>query len=60
VSKLKKQLEAYQSRFNAQLTEGSCRGIIPFSIVSSDGKLELLRLIDAHLNHAQRTKKEAV
>ena len=60
VSKLKKQLEAYQSRFNSQLTEGSCRGIIPFSIVSGDGKLELLRLIEAHLNHAQRAKKEAV
>jgi GTP-binding protein len=60
VSKLNKQLEAYKTRFSAQLTEGSCRGIVPFSIVSGEGKAELLRLIEAHLNHAPRTKKEAV
>jgi GTP-binding protein len=60
VSKLNKQLDAYKSRFNAQLTEGSCRGIVPFSILSGEGKSELLRLIDGHLNHALRAKKEAV
>jgi len=60
VSKLNKQLEAYKTRFSAQLTEGSCRGIVPFSIVSGEGKAELLRLIEAHLNHAPRAKKEAV
>lgn len=60
VSKLSKQLEAYRSQFSAQLNEGSCRGIVPFSIVTSDGKAELLRLIEAHLNHAMSQKKEAV
>ena len=60
VSKLSRQLEAYRTRFSPQLTEGSCRGIVPFSIVTSDGKSELLRLIDAHLNQSQSQKKEAV
>jgi GTP-binding protein len=60
VSKLSRQLDAYKTRFNPQLTEGSCRGIVPFSIVTSDGKSELLRLIDAHLNQSQSQKKEAV
>jgi GTP-binding protein len=60
ISKLSRQLEAYRTRFNSQLTEGSCRGIVPFSIVTSDGKSELLRLIDAHLNQSQSRKKEAV
>ncbi len=60
VSKLSRQLEAYRTRFGPQLTEGSCRGIVPFSIVTSDGKSELLRLIDAHLNQSQTKKKEAV
>lgn len=60
VSKLSRQLEAYRTRFSSQLTEGSCRGIVPFSIVTSDGKSELLRLIDAHLNQSRSQKKEAV
>jgi GTP-binding protein len=60
ISKLSRQLEAYRTRFNSQLTEGSCRGIVPFSIVTSDGKSELLRLIDAHLNQSRSQKKEAV
>ncbi|HAV21906.1 MAG TPA: YihA family ribosome biogenesis GTP-binding protein [Bacteroidetes bacterium] len=60
ISKLAKQLEAYRTRFNNQLTEGSCRGIIPFSIISGDGKAELLKLIEAHLEEAPRQKKEAV
>lgn len=60
VSKLTKQLEAYKVRFSQQLTEGSCRGIVPFSIITSDGKGELLRLIDVHMNHAMSQKKEAV
>lgn len=60
ISKLSRQLEAYRTRLNSQLTEGSCRGIVPFSIVTSDGKSELLRLIDAHLNQSRSQKKEAV
>ena len=60
VSKLSKQLDAYRSRFTQQLNEGCCRGIVPFSIISGDGKLELLRMIDAHMNHSLDRKKEAV
>jgi GTP-binding protein len=60
VSKLSRQLEGYRSHFGLQLTGGCCRGIVPFSIVTSDGKSELLRLIDAHLNQSQSQKKEAV
>jgi GTP-binding protein len=60
VSKLSKQLDAYRSRFSQQLNEGCCRGIVPFSIITGDGKLELLRMIDAHMNHTFDQKKEAV
>ena len=60
VSKLSKQLDAYRSRFSQQLNEGCCRGIVPFSIITGDGKLELLRMIDAHMNHSLDRKKEAV
>ncbi len=35
-------------------------GIVPFSIITSDGKGELLRLIEVHMNHASSQKKEAV
>lgn len=60
VSKLGKQLEAYKVRFHAQLTEGCCRGIVPFSIVSGDGKNELLKLIELHLEETPHQKKAAV
>ncbi|MBM4161314.1 MAG: YihA family ribosome biogenesis GTP-binding protein [Ignavibacteria bacterium] len=60
VSKLTKQLEGYRSRFNSQLSEGCCRGIVPFSIVTGDGRSELLKLIEDHLNHAPKQKKEAI
>jgi GTP-binding protein len=60
VSKLKKQVDAYKVRFQTQLTEGCCRGIVPFSVVSGDGKAELLKLIEQHLEEKPRQKKEAV
>jgi GTP-binding protein len=60
VSKLSKQLDAYRTRFASQLNEGCCRGIVPFSIITGDGKAELLRMIDAHMNHSLGQKKEAV
>jgi GTP-binding protein len=60
VSKLSKQLDAYRTRFSQQLNEGCCRGIVPFSIITGDGKLELLRMIEAHMNHSLDRKKEAV
>ncbi|MBI3110880.1 MAG: YihA family ribosome biogenesis GTP-binding protein [Ignavibacteriales bacterium] len=59
-SKLSKQLEAYQERFHSQLTEGCCRGIVPFSVVTADGKSDLLKLIERHLDEKPREKKEAV
>jgi GTP-binding protein len=60
VSKLSKQLDAYRTRFGQQLNEGCCRGIVPFSIITGDGKLELLKMIEAHMNHSIDQKKEAV
>jgi GTP-binding protein len=60
VSKLSKKLVAYRTRFASQLNEGCCRGIVPFSIITGDGKAELLKLIDAHMNHSMSQKKEAV
>ena len=60
VSKLSKQLDAYRTRFSQQLNEGCCRGIVPFSIITGDGKVELLRMIAAHMNHTLDQKKEAV
>ncbi|MBI3587370.1 MAG: YihA family ribosome biogenesis GTP-binding protein [Ignavibacteriales bacterium] len=59
-SKLTKQLDAYKVRFNNQLTEGSCRGIIPFSIMTGEGRSDLLKLIAVHLEQAHHLKKEAV
>ena len=60
VSKLGKQIEAYRERFQGQLTEGCCRGIIPFSVVSGEGKSDLMKMIEGSLKHARREKKEAV
>ncbi len=59
-SKLGKQLEAYRERFQEQLTEGCCHGIVPFSIVNGDGRQELLRITDDHLTSSPLKKKEAV
>jgi GTP-binding protein len=60
VSKLKRQISAYKERFHSQMTEGSCRGIVPFSIVNGEGRNELLKLVDQHLDQSRRQKKEAV
>ncbi|HXG38182.1 MAG TPA: ribosome biogenesis GTP-binding protein YihA/YsxC [Bacteroidota bacterium] len=59
-SKLLKQIDAYKERFKTNLTEGSCHGIVPFSIVSGDGRAELLKLIENHLDTKPQRKKEAV
>ncbi|MEX0737595.1 MAG: ribosome biogenesis GTP-binding protein YihA/YsxC [Bacteroidota bacterium] len=59
-SKLTKQLEAYRERFHSQLTDGCCRGIVPFSVVTADGKSDLLKLIEQHLDEKPHEKKEAV
>jgi GTP-binding protein len=59
-SKLLKQIDTYKERFKENLTEGSCRGIVPFSIVSGDGRAELLKLIENHLDKTPQRKKEAV
>ena len=60
VSKLKKQVDAYRERFQSQLSDGSMRGIVPFSSVSGEGRLELLKLIYEHHMNGKRQKKEAV
>jgi GTP-binding protein len=60
VSKLKRQIEVYRERFQSQLTEGSCRGIVPFSIVNGEGRTELLKYIEASVKTSPRQKKEAV
>jgi len=60
VSKLGKQIDSYKERFQNQLTEGCCRGIIPFSVVSGEGKTDLMKMIEGSLRHARREKKEAV
>ncbi|HEY4613646.1 MAG TPA: ribosome biogenesis GTP-binding protein YihA/YsxC [Bacteroidota bacterium] len=59
-SKLIKQIDVYKERFKGNLTEGSCRGIVPFSIVSGDGRAELLKLIEEHLDTTPQRKKQAV
>ncbi len=60
VSKLKKQVEAYEERFHSQLTEGCCWGIIPVSVVSGEGREELLKMIEQHLKESPARKKKAV
>ena len=59
-SKLGKQIEAYKERFNTQLTEGCCHGIVPFSIVNGDGRSDLLKYIEGHLRESPKHIKEAV
>jgi GTP-binding protein len=60
VSKLGRQIEAYKERFQSQLTGGCCRGVVPFSIINGDGRSELLKFIDNHLQSSPKKKKEAV
>lgn len=60
VSKLGKQIEAYKERFGGQLTEGCCRGIVPFSVVSGEGKNNLMKMIEGSMKQGRREKKEAV
>jgi GTP-binding protein len=59
-SKLGKQIDAYKERFHNQLTEGCCRGIVPFSIISGEGRLELLKFIEMHLQTSTNKRKQAV
>jgi len=59
-SKLGKQLEAYRERFQTQMMEGCCHGIVPFSIMNGDGRQELLKIIDGHFRSDPVKKKEAV
>ncbi|MEX1140553.1 MAG: ribosome biogenesis GTP-binding protein YihA/YsxC [Bacteroidota bacterium] len=60
VSKLGKQIEAYKDRFQSQLIEGCCRGIVPFSVVSGEGKNDLMKMIEGSMKLGRREKKEAV
>lgn len=59
-SKLNKQVEAYETRFQSQLTEGCCKGIVPFSVVSGGGKTGLVKMIELSFKETKRQKKEAV
>jgi GTP-binding protein EngB required for normal cell division len=59
-SKLGKQIEIYKERFSAQINEGSCHGIVPFSIISGAGRIELLKDIEEHLDIPKKKRKEAV
>lgn len=60
LSKLGKQVENYKDRFQSQLADGCCRGIVPFSIMNGDGRLELLKFIDMHLQTSPTKKKQAI
>jgi GTP-binding protein len=60
ISKLGKQVEAYKVRFEEQLTEGWCQAILPFSVVSGQGRADLLKLIEERISNAKRLKKQAV
>lgn len=60
VSKLTKQVEGYKERFQEQMSDGMCQGIVPFSAVSSQGRPELLKLIDSQTTESKRQKRKAV
>jgi GTP-binding protein len=60
VSKLGKQVEAYKARFKEQLTEGWCQAILPFSVVSGQGRADMLKLIEQRISNTKRPKKQAV
>jgi hypothetical protein len=42
------------------LTEGCCRGIVPFSVVSGEGKNDLMKMIEGSMKQGRTEKKEAV
>ncbi len=60
ISKLKKQIEGYHERFHSQLTEGSCKGIVPFSIINGAGRSDLLKIVEGNVKVPPRQQKEAV
>ncbi len=60
VSKLARQIDSYKDRFGNNIKDGYCRGIVPFSSVSGDGRLELLKLVNGHLRDSSNRTKEAV
>ncbi|MBI2620464.1 MAG: YihA family ribosome biogenesis GTP-binding protein [Ignavibacteriales bacterium] len=60
VSKLGKQIEAYKERFQAQVADGCCSGVVPFSVVSGDGKNGLMKMIEGSFKETRTEKKEAV
>ena len=60
VSKLGKQVEVYEERFHSQLYDGWCKGIVPFSVVSGEGRTDLLKMIESSSRETRRQKKEAV
>ncbi len=59
-SKLKKQIEIYEEQFQTQIADGCCHGIVPFSIVNGDGRIELLKRIETHLTTTPSKRKAAV
>lgn len=60
ISKLKKQIEGYRERFQSQLTEGCCKGIVPFSIINGEGRTDLLKLVEQNVKLSSQRKKEVV
>jgi GTP-binding protein len=59
-SKLGKTIEAYKEQFQAQILDGNCHGIIPFSIVNGEGRVDLLKIVEDHMKSSPVKKKEAV
>jgi GTP-binding protein len=60
VSKLKKQIEVYRERFHFQVTDGCCHGIVPFTITNNESRLDLLKIVEEHINTKPQRKKQAV
>ena len=60
VSKLGKTMEGYRERFHSQLSDGCCSGIVPFSIMKTDGRSDLLKIIEGQMSAKKQTKKKAV
>lgn len=59
VSKLTKQVEGYKERFLEDESNGMCKGIVPFSAVSSQGRPELLKMIEDQTVQSKRQKRKA-